>query len=183
VLHSLPIPAETEAYHVMSRDPVTRKILQPEGIYDRIWAEITECVAPRRCPAADIEKVRQKAAAAFVCPLSSVDVARRTDARTEPLAGLSLGYLPDSLYMAVFLPEYKRQFVFLKSHNAAGFGQGDASVILRTETASFFQAAGCGAWGIALCAMANRRVRTSGSTYENTDDRVCFWSWFTEERA
>ena len=146
--------------------------VHPEGIYDAIWSEITECLGPRACPPSDRERVRQKAAAAFGCPGGQVDVARRDDTRREKTRDR---YRPDTRFLAVSLPEYDKQLSFWRSFPAIGFGPGDASVIVRDETAMFYQVAGCDQWGLVACAVANRSVRTATTTYENTEDRVCLW--------
>jgi hypothetical protein len=169
---SLPIPPDAGPFAIIARDPVTKALLEPGSIYDVIWDELSECVSPARCPTEEAERARQKAASAFRCSVDRVLVARRDDARREKVRSL---YRPDSLYFGVSLPEYPLQFSFMKSHVAAGFGKGDASAILRVETAVFYQAAGCGRWGLMTCAMANRSVRTPTTTYENTEDHVCFW--------
>jgi hypothetical protein len=169
---TLKIPSGSTAFSAFERDPATGGLLHPDRIYDALWAEATACMGPERCPDSDVERVRQKAAAAFDCPVDDVEVERRQDVRRE---AAQAAYRPEAFYMTVAIPDYGQQLSFTRSLTLAGLAMGDASVILRTETASFLQVAGCGRWGLLTCARANRTVHTPTMTYENTEDRVCLW--------
>jgi hypothetical protein len=169
---SLPIPKGVTAYYPIARDRTTGLPLHPADIYDAIWGELTDCLSPRVCPLSDLDRVREKAASAFGCPVDHVDAARRRDARREKTRD---AMRPDGRFMAVSLPEHDKQLSFYTTLSMMGLAQGDASVILRAETASFFQVAGCDRWGLVACATANRSVRSATTTYENTEDRVCLW--------
>jgi hypothetical protein len=110
--------------------------------------ELFDCLGPDTCPANLEDRARHRAAASFGCQDEQIVT------KARPASGLVV---------------HGSTMIF-------GGGQMVEVHAQAAEGGDAFEVSGCGWFGVLDCVHANRTVRNSRQTYENTADRVCLWA-------
>jgi hypothetical protein len=127
--------------------------------------DFEDCAGDDACPRTDQGKARRKAGVAFRSAAEIVEVAEIKDARIDDS-------VPNE---EVFVLPDERGSFFISTGPSIETADSSVSLLVQKGTASVYEVVEGQQWGVVVCVLANRSIRTPTKTYENTADRICLW--------